>query len=140
MLTYYTGASSRISFQLRLYESSNIIEFIYGPYESGSYNPAQSASMGIEDEIGGAGHFINGHDGSMSTGTTNLQSHADWPGILGYRFTPPSVTGQFYNLKVSKANSFLRMGRDAAVLKSVQLENRSEIIIPETKELNVIGP
>jgi hypothetical protein len=139
MLTYYTGASSRISFQMKLYETSNIIEFIYGLYESGSYNPLQGASIGIEDEIGGAGHYIDGHDGSMTSGATNLQSHSDWPGGIGYRFTPPSVIGDFYKLHINKDNTFLKLNRDVIIQKSVQVDDRSEIIIPDTKTVTVEG-
>jgi PKD repeat protein len=137
MLTYWTSATSRISFQLKLYETSNVIEFIYGPYESGSYSIYQGASAGIDDNFGGALHFIEGTTGSVTDGISNLQSHADWPGGIGYRFTPAAVTENFYNLKLSKVNNSLYMNRDADVLNKVVVEGRSELFVPSETKLHI---
>jgi hypothetical protein len=82
------GSSRYVNFQVRLYETTNIIEFWYGGV-SGSGN-IEYASFGIEDEIGGTNHFIDGPTGSNTVGTTDLNSYEDWPTIF-YRFSPAPV-------------------------------------------------
>jgi hypothetical protein len=135
MLTYWTAATSRITFQLRLHEGTNVIEFHYGAYESGSFNVSQGASIGIEDEYGGQYHFIEGTTGSISTGISTLQSHADWPGTTGYRFTPPPITENLYKLRVEKIDSFLQVDRDLNVANGISVESRSNLIISTGKTL-----
>jgi PKD repeat protein len=107
LLTYYTATTTaRISFQLKLYETSNIIEFCYGNLEAGTHDLSESASIGIKDATGGPGHFREATTGSTTTGITNLLSTVNWP-MVNYRFTPLSSTEVFYNLKESKINSTL---------------------------------
>jgi hypothetical protein len=136
MLTFWISATSRISFQLKLYESTNVIEFIYGSYESGSYNITQGSSIGAEDAIGGVYGFIEGTTGSFVTGISTLQSHSDWPGTTGYRFTPPPVTETFYKLKVSKDLSTLQLDRDINVINKLSVESRSNLIVSPGKTLH----
>ncbi len=105
LLTYYTvTTTARISFQLKLYETSNSIEFCYGNLEAGTHDISESASIGIKDATGGTGHFREATTGSTTTGITNLVSTVQWP-TVNYRFTPLSSTEVFYNLKESKVNS-----------------------------------
>jgi hypothetical protein len=101
ILTYSSGTSARITFQIKLFESSNIIEFHYGNYNASSPNAAESASIGIEDATGGTNHFIEATTGSTTTGVTNLKANLNWP-TVNYRFSPPISTENFNNLKINK--------------------------------------
>jgi hypothetical protein len=99
---YYS--SRLLNFQVRLYETTNSIEFLYGGV-SGS-GDIEYASFGIEDEIGGTGHFIDGPTGSNTVGTIDLNSYNNWP-TLFYRFSPPPVIvvrpngGEFFSIGYS---------------------------------------
>jgi PKD repeat protein len=105
LFTFYSGTTTaRISFQVKLYETSNVIEFCYGSLEAGVHDHGESASIGIKDGTGGPGHFREATTGSTTTGITSLVSTGNWPAV-NYRFTSPSSTEVFYNLKESKINS-----------------------------------
>ena len=82
------GTSNKYDFQLRLYETSNIVEFIYG---SSSGADSVNASIGLKDKNGGENHFIDGTTGSTSTGNPYL-NHSDFPveGTI-YRFEPDVI-------------------------------------------------
>lgn len=95
-----TGVTSRVTFQVKLFESTNIIEFHYGNPNGGTHG-AEGASIGIEDPTGGSNHFIEATTGSTTAGVTNLVSNVNWP-TVNYRFTPPVATENFNNLKISK--------------------------------------
>lgn len=84
VVSYYSGGKT-ISFELRLYESTNAIEFWYGA-AAGTASPNESASFGIEDSTGGSGHFIDGPTGSSTVGSTTLTTTNNWPGVF-YRFS-----------------------------------------------------
>lgn len=90
-----------INFQVRLYETTNIIEFWYGGVSGSGY--IEYASFGIEDEIGGTNHFIDGPTGSNTVGTTDLNSYDNWPTVF-YRFSPSPVKvvrpngGEFFSI------------------------------------------
>ena len=95
------GSARYVNFQVRLYETTNIIEFWYGGV-SGSGN-IEYASFGIEDEIGGTNQFIDGPTGSNTVGTTDLNSYDNWPTVF-YRFSPSPVkvvrpnSGEFFSI------------------------------------------
>ncbi|MBS4029736.1 MAG: choice-of-anchor D domain-containing protein [Ignavibacteriales bacterium] len=99
--SYYEGGR-KLNFQVRLYETSGIIEFWYGSI-SGLPNPEESASFGIEDTLGGIGHFIDGPTGSSTVGTTTLNTVSNWPSVF-YRFSqqPISLTrpngGEYFTI------------------------------------------
>ncbi|MCX6249750.1 MAG: PKD domain-containing protein [Bacteroidetes bacterium] len=104
-LSFYSGTTtSRVSFQLKLYETTNIIEFCYGSAEAGTHDPVEGASIGLKDATGGTSHFLEASTGSVLTGKTNLISSSNWPAV-NYRFTPPSGTETFYNIKENKTNT-----------------------------------
>jgi len=90
---YRTSASAKLSFSVRLYETSNIIEFSYGNIVNGTHNPAESASIGIKDMTGGPGHYREATQNSsyLMLGALNSQEH--WPSV-NYRFTPPAPSVQ----------------------------------------------
>jgi len=101
VLSYSTsGVTSRVTFQVKLFESTNVIEFHYGNPNGGTHG-AEGASIGIEDPTGGSNHFIEATTGSTTAGVTNLVSNVNWP-TVNYRFTPPVATENFNNLKINK--------------------------------------
>ncbi|MCX6249751.1 MAG: PKD domain-containing protein [Bacteroidetes bacterium] len=105
LMTFYsTITTSRISFQLKLYESSNVIEFCYGSSITGTHDLGESASIGMKDATGGTSHFMEATSGSVINGITGLTSSSNWP-TVNYRFTPPSGAETFYNIKENKTNS-----------------------------------
>jgi hypothetical protein len=81
------------NFQVRLYETTNVIQFIYGAMSAPSGNP--SASIGINDATGGSGHFLSitpaaGTADTVSSTTANnaINSAQYLPGGKTYTFTP----------------------------------------------------
>ncbi|MFI0491768.1 MAG: hypothetical protein ACH345_09745, partial [Flavobacterium sp.] len=84
---YYSSASDVIAFQVWLYETSNVIEYIYNPVSTTSF--VSSASIGIYDQ---GGNFIS-LDGSGSNplaSSTTFTTTINAKPISGqiYRFTP----------------------------------------------------
>jgi len=118
---YSTGTTARLSFQVKLYESSNVIEFCYGTAEAGNHDVSESASIGIKDITGGSGHFKEATTGSTTYGVTNLSSASNWP-TINYRFTPPTLAGTFYNLIENKTNATLTIQPDIIVNGDVILK------------------
>ena len=84
------GQPRQITFQLRLYEGTNAIEFQYGPAFGTTSSVFESASIGIEDSVGGNNHFIDAVTGSRLTGSGLLSSNK-WPD-RHVRFTPGPPT------------------------------------------------
>jgi photosystem II stability/assembly factor-like uncharacterized protein len=85
MRAYYSAeTTTRLNFQVRLYEASNKIEFHYGPVTKGTFAGADiGASVGFKDHIGGDYHFydlIAGGSVPASNVITNLSPLTDWPG------------------------------------------------------------
>jgi PKD repeat protein len=99
--SFSSTSTTRISFQVKLLESVNVIEFHYGNIETGIPSPIEGASIGIEDGTGGSGHFIEATTGSTTTGVTNLVSTTNWP-TVNYRFTPSEPVQTFNNIIISK--------------------------------------
>ena len=115
VLAYYTGETSRLNFQVKIYETTNQIEFCYGTVTAGTHNAAESASIGIEDATGGPGYFIEATTGSNTVGITNLTSTANWP-TVNYRFSPTSLgTETFYNLLFNKPGTIFTIQRNLQV-------------------------
>jgi len=114
VLTFRNTATARISFQVKLYETTNVIEFHYGNLESGTHNASESASMGIEDATGGNGHFIEATTGSTTTGISNLVSTTNWP-TANYRFTPPSLELNFNNVTVNNPGGSINFNINTSI-------------------------
>lgn len=138
ILSYYTGASSRLSFMLKLYETTNVIEFHYGSVGTGTHNANESASMGIEDFTGGSGHFIDGKTGSKTTGTSTLKSVGNWP-TSNIRFTPPVFTENFYNVVLNKSSNNVNFSVSANVAGSFTVSPGSTFTVGTGKEVKVNG-
>lgn len=116
ILAYSSGASTRLNFQVKLYESDNIIDYCYGSVSGGTHNPSESASIGIKDAIGGPGNFIEATQNSIYIMLAVLESNSDWP-ALNYRFIPPVENEQdiFYKIVVSKPAGNLNIARDIKI-------------------------
>jgi photosystem II stability/assembly factor-like uncharacterized protein len=86
MLAYYDPASTntRINFQARLYETTNMIEYCYGEVQEGRFSGMDAGAMiGMKDHLGGNFHFYDfalGRAGRISEGMTNLSPLTNWPG------------------------------------------------------------
>lgn len=92
-IRWYLSGGTQQNFQVKLYETSNIIEFIYGTMPAPSGSP--SASIGINDATGGSGHFISitpSASPTYSTATANNSINAATylTSGLKYRFSPPT--------------------------------------------------
>jgi photosystem II stability/assembly factor-like uncharacterized protein len=82
---YYDAATTtRLNFQVGLFETSNIIEYHYGPIELGSFIGGDlGAAIGFKDHIGGDYHFFDITQGGIvpvSHHRTDLNPLTDWPG------------------------------------------------------------
>lgn len=74
--------STRLNFQVRLHESTNIVEFDYGPITPGVFD-GSGAAMGFKDNLGGDYRYYD--LSTRSTGLsadlrTSLYPSVDWPG------------------------------------------------------------
>jgi len=125
----------RISFQVKLYETTNAIEFHYGTVESGTHNAAESASVGLEDATGGPYHFIDATTGSMVSGTIGLTSLNDWPSS-NYRFIP-NLKEKFHHLIVNKPGSSVSVNTDVDVYGSITVSPGSVLNVPPDKTVNL---
>ncbi|MCS6989000.1 MAG: T9SS type A sorting domain-containing protein [Chloroherpetonaceae bacterium] len=81
----------RLNFQTRFYETTNIIEFVYGGTTPGT--ETFSASIGLKGATGGAGNFVDATTGSTTTANNSI---AQFPqrGLM-YRLIPgpPGFSG-----------------------------------------------
>jgi PKD repeat protein len=134
--TFWKQANARINFQVRLFETSNIIEFHYGNLVAGTHNNSEGASIGIEDAIGGSGHFIEATTGSTTSAVTDLESEFDWP-TVNYRFAPPIVTESFYNVVVSKTGSAVDFNSNAAINGSFSVMPGSSFNVKNGKTMTL---
>ena len=85
----YYGTNDTFSFQIKLYQIDNGIEFIFGPKIIGT--DGTFAYSGISDYYGGENHYRNTFDGA-TTGMTAVApyTYADFPLTDScYSFTPP---------------------------------------------------
>lgn len=116
ILAFSSGATVRLNFQVKLYESNNIIEFCYGSVSGGTHSSAESASIGIKDATGGIGKFIEATHNSNTLVVAFLNSGTNWPS-LNFRFTPPeeNTVEVFYKLVNSKGTSALHIQKNVTV-------------------------
>jgi hypothetical protein len=81
-----TISPKRYNFQVKLYQTSNIIELVYGPW-SGQKNSDSFASIGIKNKIGNNFVFQNGINGSTTDKSRLKNSSFPDSGTI-FRFTP----------------------------------------------------
>ena len=76
--------TTRVNLQIRLYETTNIIEYHYGPVVQGTFSGGDIGAMiGVKDHIGGDYHYYDiyaGQSGLAGDITTDLSPLSDWPG------------------------------------------------------------
>ncbi|HPI87554.1 MAG TPA: hypothetical protein PLR01_14365, partial [Bacteroidales bacterium] len=132
------SVTARISFQVKLYETSNIIEFHYGNVEPGTHSSYESASIGIEDHMGGPGHFKEATTGSTTTGITSLSSLTQWP-LTNYRFAPADLTQRFNNVILSNPEGILNFTTDTEINGFFELQQGASTIINTGRTLKVRG-
>ena len=75
-----------INFQVVLFETTNVIEFRYGTATGATYSSNESASIGIEDAVGGNNHYIDAVTGSGQI-NNGMMTTNKWPTRF-FRFTP----------------------------------------------------
>jgi hypothetical protein len=116
ILAYSSGATTRLNFQVKLYETSHTIEFYYGTLTDGTHNAAESASIGLKDLTGGPGNFLEATQNSTNIILAALKSNANWP-VINYRFSPPIEADFeiFHKIIVSKPSGKLFVQRDVMV-------------------------
>ena len=91
--------STQLNFQVRLFETSNVVEFDYGAVVPGSFE--NSAAMGFKDYIGGDYRYYDlfrQSSGLMSELRTDLLPSTDWPGqdsCFRIQTNPVGVTANF---------------------------------------------
>ncbi|MBP6870422.1 MAG: PKD domain-containing protein [Bacteroidales bacterium] len=138
VLTYYTGASARISYQTKLFKTSNKIEFHYGTAESGTHSGSESASIGVEDATGGSGHFKEATTGSTTTGVTNLVSPGTWPAV-NYRYLRPETTLTFSNIIINNTGGNVNFSNNTNVTGNFLVMPGGSFTVSTGKTLNVQG-
>lgn len=116
LYSYNSSATCRISFQVKLYESSGIIDFCYNIPIAGTHNNAESASIGIKGLAGGPGDFIEASQNSSYLMVPIYKSTINWP-TVNYRFIPAvqSDTEFLYRLTNSKSASGIHIIKDVMV-------------------------
>ncbi len=98
MIRWAGSSGGRQNFQVRLYESTNHISFHYGQMTTPT---GSSASIGINDQIGGPGHFLSITPGitpvvSSTVANNNINSVLYLPSGLEYHFIPPVLQPKLY--------------------------------------------
>ena len=98
MRAYWDPATTaRVNFQVRLYETSNIIEFHYGHVQAGTFSGQDLGAMiGFKDHIGGDFHFYDIAGKGMELASeivTDLSPLTDWPGPDSCYVIQTSLTG-----------------------------------------------
>lgn len=125
-----SAGGDRKSFQVKLYELDGTIEFHYGPqYGSGT---GLSASIGLNDHIGGPGHFISITPGTFPTYDTlvaNNQIHYfdGIPPDLQYFFIP--IGRDFYITTYQITDNIIRGSSNQAII-AVLLTMRLGVLTP----------
>jgi len=138
--TYYTNPTkARISFQVKLFESADMIEFHYGNLVSGNHSSGESASIGLEDATGGSGHFIEATTGSNTVGITTLISTTDWPAV-NYRFTPEAPTQVFHHLNLNNPGGNLNFDVNTRVLGDFTIMPVGAFTVTQGKLLEIAVP
>lgn len=87
----------RQNFQIKLYETTGVVEIIYGNMQTPGTERTPSASIGINNTPGGSGNYRSITPGasptvSSTTANNTINSHTFLTNGTTYRFTPSSCT------------------------------------------------
>ncbi len=90
---YYSVSTPTISFQVKLYEGTGVVQFIY-QQESGSLSGSESASIGITASNTGSGNFLSVNTTFDAVSSTTETTSINTRPATGYTmtFTPPTTT------------------------------------------------
>jgi hypothetical protein len=116
ILSYSSGSTVRLNFQVKLHETTNVIEFCYGDKTAGTHHSLEGASIGIKDATGGPGNYLEATLNTTHIPFPCLRSETDWP-TNNYRFTPPAENNAevFYHVIIEKINGVLAIQKDTQV-------------------------
>jgi len=124
MLWNYGATDWGISFQVKLYESSNQIEFIYQRNGNATSNlSSPSASIGINGSVAGDFYSLedvgNNPNASKTTETDNLNSKPKTGQI--YRWVPNNCSGTPSTPTISASPTEITCPRQAVILSDTNL-------------------
>ncbi|RAK64063.1 hypothetical protein DLM85_19155 [Hymenobacter edaphi] len=93
---YNANPASQISFQLKLYEATGAVQFVYSPDDAVSPGASATASVGLTATATGSGNFLslNNLGASPTLSSTSETNSIGTKPASGqtYTFTPPQVT------------------------------------------------
>ena len=128
----YTGSSAStsvsLSFQVKLYETTNVIQFVYRP-ETGALGATASARIGIQGTsaaVGGRGNFVSLADATAApvlvnnaaTGATEFNNITARPAAgQVYTFTPNTTTAARAALGAGSVEVFPNPAQHAFTLR-----------------------
>jgi hypothetical protein len=100
----FSAGAPAVSFQIRLYEANNKIEFVYSSLSGGVQDYSGGASIGITDVTTGIGSFLSLNNSSASAVASSViaTNNINTKPVTGqvYTFTPPACSAPG-NLKVT---------------------------------------
>lgn len=95
----WNAASPVISFQVKLFENTGQVQFVYRPESGSLVNGSGGASMGITSTNTGNGNYmsLNGSGNNPAASTSSQTSNISAKPASGqtYSFTPPAPNGSF---------------------------------------------
>ncbi len=95
-----------LNFQVKIYEGTNVIEFLYGPVVEGTITGGsviEAAAIGIENVTGGNNNYLDALTGSSQT-NNGMMTSGNFP-KYNFRFAPgapTAITGGVYNVGVGQ--------------------------------------
>lgn len=124
MLWNYAATTWGISFQVKLYETTNVIEFIYQRNGNATqYLNSASASIGMNGDVAGDFYSLNNTSNSptpsKTTETTNLNSKPATGQI--YRWTPVVCSGMPPAPTITASSTSITCPRDPVTLSASNL-------------------
>lgn len=135
---HYSATQPTISFQVKLYEATNVIEFVYRQ-ESSAINGSATASIGINDALGsGSGTYLNLNSNLLIptvTSTTPVTTINTKPSNNQiFKFTPPTClyTGALSVTNMNVPTATLNLSVPASVNIDFYVTNGT---IPSTSSI-----
>ncbi|MFD1873441.1 fibronectin type III domain-containing protein [Hymenobacter bucti] len=74
-----TTQYANLSFQAKLYEGSNQIEFVYGPATAGTTDAIRTVAVGLKGSSSANGQLLTVQKASASAWSTSMAQNADYP-------------------------------------------------------------
>ena len=155
MRAYWSNETSTlINFQLRIYETTNIIEYHYGTVVEGTFSGDKiGASIGLKDHLGGDFHFydvIAGGTSRFSDLITSLSPLTDWPGPDSCIVIQPAslketvwqtqssgTENKLYETKAVSELTAWAVGKNGTVLRTINGGNLWNDVWDQPDNLNI---